>query len=107
MVGGMLALDPRAILAAATGSTIAGVAVADEWVVQDGWPLGLIAWAAWKRDRRLIAATVIANGIYLRASWPDMSRHLEQRRAHPSSWRDRIRSMPEAFGAGVTVEGEP
>jgi acyl phosphate:glycerol-3-phosphate acyltransferase len=105
MVGGLLVLDPRAVPAAAAIASVTGLAVADAWVVQDGWPLALVPWALWRGDRRVSGAVIAANAVYLTAVWPDLRRHLEHRRRARRRWAERLRGLPDAFASGMTPAG--
>ena len=94
----MAVLDPLAVPAAGVVSSVAGVAVGDEWVIQDGWPPALILWALWRRDRALLAATIVVNAVYLTAEVPELRRHVRSRRAEGLSWAERVRSIPGRMG---------
>lgn len=98
IVGGMAVLDPLAVPAAGVVSSVAGVAVGDEWVIQDGWPPALILWALWRRDRALLAATIAVNAVYLAAEVPELRRHVRSRRAEGLPWAERVRSIPGRMG---------
>lgn len=114
LVGGLLVLDPLAMIVLPGGGLGLGLLVADSFVAFDLWPLLLVPWALWRGDPGLLAMALVTGAVYAWAEIPKLRRHLDHRRATRKDRRGRLAEIglvmggrPATGGAGDRDGGAP
>ena len=106
MIGGLLVIDPLALVVTIAVSGLIGVALADRLVAFDGWTLLLIPWFAWRGDPAEVAYAVVVTGVYWFAMRAEVRDHLRRVRRGGRPWRDRLRDLRSYTGETGRAEPE-
>ena len=106
LLGGLVVLDPLAVIALPSAGLGLGLLVADAFVAFDLWPLLLLPWALWRGDPALIAMALVVNVAFWWAELPKLRRHLAHRRATRKDRRGRIAEITLVMG-GRPAPGAP
>lgn len=114
LIGGLVVLDPLAVVVLPSAGLGLGFLVADAFVAFDLWPLLLVPWAVWRGDPALLAMALAMNVVFWWAELPKLRRHLAHRRATRKDRRGRLAEIrlvmggrPATGGAGDRDGGAP
>jgi len=107
ILGGLLVIDPLAIVVTILVGGILGVALADRLVAYDGWTVLLVPWFALVRGdpaAAVWAALVVA--IYWFAMRAEVADHLRRLRRGGRSWHERLGDIRSGYvGRPSDVDG--
>lgn len=98
MIGGLLVIDPLALLVTIAVAGLIGVALADRLVAFDGWTLLLIPWFAYRGEPPEAVYALIVVGVYWFAMRAEVRDHLRRVRRGGRPWRERLRDLRSYAG---------
>jgi acyl phosphate:glycerol-3-phosphate acyltransferase len=98
MIGGLLVIDPGALLATIVLGLLVGLVLADRLIAYDGWTLLLAPWFLFVRGDPAAALYGVAiTAIYWWAMRVEVTAHLARLRAGPSDWRSRFADIRTGY----------
>jgi glycerol-3-phosphate acyltransferase PlsY len=103
MIGGLLVIDPLALVATIAVGVVLGVLLADRLIAFDGWTVLLIPWFAWQGGSAEVVYAVIVVAVYWFAMRAEVVDHLRRVRRGGRPWRERLRDLRSY--TGETGEG--
>lgn len=98
IIGGLLVIDPLALVVTIVVAGLIGVALADRLVAFDGWTPLLIPWFAWSGDTAEVVYAAVVVGVYWFAMRAEVRDHLRRVRRGGRSWRERLRDLRSYTG---------
>jgi glycerol-3-phosphate acyltransferase PlsY len=98
MIGGLLVIDPLALLVTIAVGGLIGVALADRLVAFDGWTVLLIPWFAWQGEPPQVAYALVVVSVYWFAMRAEVRDHLRRVRRGGRPWRERVRDLRSYAG---------
>jgi glycerol-3-phosphate acyltransferase PlsY len=98
IIGGLLVIDPLALVVTIAVAGLIGVALADRLVAFDGWTLLLVPWFAWRGEPAEVAYAAIVVGVYWFAMRAEVRDHLRRVRRGGRPWRERLRDLRSYAG---------
>jgi glycerol-3-phosphate acyltransferase PlsY len=91
MIGGLLVVDPAALIVTIALGLLVGLALADSLIAYDGWTLLLAPWFLLVRgDPAEALYALVITVLYWWAMRVEVKAHLHRLRAGPSDWRSRF-----------------
>lgn len=108
ILGGLLVIDPLAIVVTILAGGVLGLVLADRLVAYDGWTVLLVPWFALVRGdpaAALWAAIVVA--IYWYAMRAEVGDHLRRVRRGGRSWRERLGDIRAGYVGRPTDRDGP
>jgi glycerol-3-phosphate acyltransferase PlsY len=98
MIGGLLVIDPLALVATIAVGGLLGLLLADRLVAFDGWTLLLIPWFAWRGEPVEVAYAVVVVAVYWFAMRAEVFDHVRRVRRGGRPWRERLRDLRSYTG---------
>jgi hypothetical protein len=104
MLGGLLVVDPAALLVTIPLAVAIGVVLADRLIVYDGWTLLLAPWFLFVRDDPAAALYgLLITLLYWWAMRVEVIDHLLTLRDGPRDWRSRFRDVQKGYTGHADV----
>ena len=104
MLGGLLVIDPVALVVTIPVSIAIGVLLADRLIVYDGWTLLLAPWFLFVRDDPAAALYgLLVAVLYWWAMRVEVIDHFQRLRAGPRDWRSRFRDVQKGYTGHADV----
>ena len=104
IVGGLIVIDPIALLVTIPASIVIGAVLADRLIVYDGWTLLLTPWFLLVRDDSGAALySLLVAALYWWAMRVEVVDHLRRLRTGPRDWRSRFRDVRKGYTGHVDV----
>lgn len=98
ILGGLLAIDPLALLVTIPLATAIGAVLADRLLVYDGWTLLLAPWFLFVRDDPSAALYgLLVAVLYWWAMRVEVIDHMRRLRDGPRDWRSRFRDVRRGY----------
>ena len=104
MLGGLLVVDPVALLVTIPLAIAIGLVLADRLIVYDGWTLLLAPWFLFVRDDPAAALYgLLITVLYWWAMRVEVTDHVRSLRAGPRDWRTRFRDVQKGYTGHADV----
>jgi len=98
MLGGLLVIDPLALLVTIAVTIVIGGLLADRLIVYDGWTLLLAPWFLFVRDDPAAALYgLLVAALYWWAMRVEVIDHIQRLRDGPRDWRSRFRDVQKGY----------
>jgi glycerol-3-phosphate acyltransferase PlsY len=98
MIGGLLVIDPLALVVTIAIGGAIGVVLADRLVAFDGWTVLLIPWFAWRGEAAELGYAAVVVAVYWFAMRAEVLDHVRRVRRGGRPWRERLRDLRSYTG---------
>jgi glycerol-3-phosphate acyltransferase PlsY len=98
MIGGLLVVDPAALLVTIALGLLVGLVLADSLIAYDGWTLVLPPWfLVVGGDPAAALYALVVTALYWWAMRVEVRAHLERLRDGPRDWRSRFADIRRGY----------